>query len=273
MSANPSPNEAAAGPAALDGGDPFLATALDLLQIARPLAQRYFRQPLAVERKADASPVTLADRSIEAALRARLSERHPDHAIYGEEHGSVRLGARHTWVIDPIDGTKSFIAGMPLFGTLLALLDQGRPVLGAIDMPALNETWIGRSGRPSTFNGRACRTAQRTNPADCILFATSPDIFEGEARTAFERVSANVGMRRFGGDCYAYGLLASGHVDLVVEAGLQPYDYLPLVPVIEGAGGRITDWQGAPLGLQSDGRVVVAANAALHQWALDRLAG
>jgi histidinol phosphatase-like enzyme (inositol monophosphatase family) len=250
-----------------------LATARDLVAAARPIARRYFRQRLTVERKADASPVTVADRSIEAELRAILSARHPEHAIFGEEHGAERLGARFTWVIDPIDGTKSFVTGMPLFGTLIALLDHGQPQLGLIDMPMLDELWIGQAGRGTSLNDQPCRTSTCSDPATATLYATSPDMFTGMELAAFERLSAQVGLRRFGGDCYAYALLAAGHVDLVVEVGLQPYDYLPLVPVIEGAGGVITDWNGQPLGLEADGRAVAAATPALHRWALDTLLG
>lgn len=249
------------------------ATAQALAAAARPIARQYFRQKLAVEQKADASPVTVADRSIEAAMRSILAERHPDHAIFGEEHGAERLGARFTWVIDPIDGTKSFVTGLPLFGTLVALLENGVPSLGLIDMPVLQETWIGEAGQPTRFNGAPCRVSGCTDPAAAMLYATSPDMFEGAALAAFERISAQVRLRRFGGDCYAYGLLAAGHVDLVIEVGLQPYDYLPLVAVIEGAGGMVTDWAGGRLGLGSDGRVVAAASPTLHDWALRMING
>lgn len=249
------------------------ATAEALAAAARPIAKQYFRQKLAVEHKADDSPVTVADRSIEAAMRSILTERHPDHAIFGEEHGAERLGARFTWVIDPIDGTKSFVTGLPLFGTLVALLENGVPRLGLIDMPVLSETWIGEAGQPTRFNNALCRASGCTDPAEAVLYATSPDMFEGASRVGFERVSQAVRLRRFGGDCYAYGLLAAGHVDLVIEVGLQPYDYLPLVAVIEGAGGVVTDWAGQPLGLASDGRVVAAASPVLHQWALRTING
>lgn len=255
------------------GPQTFLATARDLAAAARPIAKRYFRQPLAVEHKADASPVTVADRGIEAELRRILTTRHPDHAIFGEEQGVERLGARFTWVIDPIDGTKSFVTGMPLFGTLIALLDNGRPRIGLIDMPILDELWLGQAGAGASLNGQPCRTSGCTDPAKATLYATSPDMFSGPELATFERLSAVVGLRRFGGDCYAYALVAGGYADLVVEVGLQPYDYLPLVPVIEGAGGVVTDWAGRPLGLESDGRVVAAASPALHRWALETLSG
>jgi inositol-phosphate phosphatase / L-galactose 1-phosphate phosphatase / histidinol-phosphatase len=248
----------------------FRDTITLLVTAARPLAMRHFRTRLAVIRKGDDSPVTIADRQIEAALREIIVQRHPDHGIYGEEHGAERLDARFTWVIDPIDGTKSFITGSPLFGTLIALLVDGHSVLGTIDMPALQETWLGARGEASTLNGHRCATAS-TELGDAALYATSPDQFSTCDAEKFNALSRRVGLRRFGGDCYAYGLLASGHIQIVAEAGLQPYDYLACAPVIESAGGVITDWDGKRLTLKSDGRVLAAASSNLHAQALDAL--
>lgn len=235
---------------------------------ARILALRLFRTRLDVAIKADDSPVTLADREIEAALRRRLAAACPAHGIFGEEQGRQHLDAEYVWVIDPIDGTKSFITGSPLWGTLLALLHKGRPVLGMMDIPFTGERWWALAGGPARYQGEPARSSDCAALATARLYATSPDVFTGEDQARFARVSAAVALRRFGGDCYSYGLLASGHVDLVVEAGLQPYDYLALVNIIEGAGGVVSDWQGQPLGLGSDGRVVAAATPALHAEAL-----
>lgn len=235
------------------------------------MAMAYFRKPLDVERKADQSPVTEADRGIEAKMRDRISRSFPTHGILGEEHENTRLEADHVWVLDPIDGTKSFVSGMPTFGTLIACLSGGVPKLGVISIPPTGERWIGLQDQPTTLNGTPCRTSGRTELADAILYTTTPDAFDVAGRGAFEALSGQVGMRRFGGDCYAYGLLASGHVDLVLEMDLHPYDYMALVPVIEGAGGVITDWHGNPLDLHSDGHVIAAASAALHQKALAAL--
>ncbi|WP_207477836.1 histidinol-phosphatase [Arenibaculum pallidiluteum] len=251
--------------------DELAAFAETMAEATRPVIGRYFRQALAVETKPDESPVTVADRTVEELLRRMVRERHPDHGILGEEYGREGLDSRHVWVIDPIDGTKSFITGMPLFGTLIALLEDRRPVLGVIEVQPLRERWLGVAGRPTTLNGRPCRTSGCTRIEDASLYATSPDAFQGGERDSFERVSRRARLRRFGGDCYAYGLLAAGFVDAVVETGLQPYDYLPLVSVIEGAGGVITDWQGCPPGIGSDGRIVAAATAALHETLLDAL--
>jgi inositol-phosphate phosphatase / L-galactose 1-phosphate phosphatase / histidinol-phosphatase len=238
---------------------------------AATIALRYFRRPLAVETKADASPVTAADREIEAFIRERIRKRYPSHGLLGEEHGADAGSGGHTWVIDPIDGTKSFISGMPTFGTLIALLDGATPVLGIIDHPALRERWAGIAGAPTRHNGVVCRARSCTRIEDAVLFATTPDMFKGAARASFEAVSTSVRMRRFGADCYGYALLASGYIDAVMEAQLQPYDFMALVPVIEGAGGVITDWGGQPLGLNSDGRVIAAATPALHCEILKRL--
>jgi histidinol-phosphatase len=239
-----------------------IALARELADAAGDVARRYFRRPLAIENKADATPVTVADREAETAMRGLIAERFPEDGILGEEFGPTRPDAPRIWVLDPIDGTKSFIAGIPLFGILIALVEHGRPVLGIIDQPILGERWLGATGRATEMNGapvhgRACRDL-----ADALLYATSPDMF-GASAPAFDRLKSRVKATRFGADCYAYAMLASGHVDLVVEADLKPYDYCALAPVVAGAGGTITDWRGAPLSLTSDGRVIAAGDPGL----------
>ncbi|MCW0207839.1 MAG: histidinol-phosphatase [Achromobacter sp.] len=246
----------------------YSSFARTLADRVRPLSRKWFRHPLAVDTKADESPVTQADREVEAALREAIAREYPDHGIFGEEFGASRAEAELVWSLDPIDGTRAFISGNPLWGTLLALLHRGRPVLGLIDIPMLDERWAGAWGLPASLNGEACRASGCTELRQAILYATSPDIFAGTELVAFDALARAARMRRYGGDCYSYGLLASGHVDLVVEAGLQPYDYLALTPVIEGAGGVITDWSGQPLGLESQGRVVAAATPQLHRQAM-----
>lgn len=244
----------------------ILAFAEDLADTARPLAMHSFRTALDIVSKADASPVTQADRAIEALLRARIEARFPEHGIFGEEMG-VKPGQGPVWVVDPIDGTKSFVTGLPLFGTLIALVDEGRPLVGVIDMPALGERWTGMPGQ-ALFGGAPARTSGCRELAGARFFTTTPDGFVGEDELRYRRLVSRVGIRRFCGDCYAYGLLASGHCDLVAETGLQPYDYLALVPVIEAAGGIITDWDGMALTLDSDGRALAAATPDLHRAAL-----
>jgi histidinol phosphatase-like enzyme (inositol monophosphatase family) len=244
-----------------------------LADAAASISRRYFRRPLTVDDKADASPVTVADREAEAAMRALIEARFPEHGIFGEEHGAVRTGADFVWVLDPIDGTKSFISGVPLFGTLIALLHEGQPVLGIIDQPVLRERWRGSAGAPTTFNGAPVRSRRCTALDAATLFCGGPEQYRGADAAAIERLRASVKLTRFNGDCYAYGLLALGFIDCVAEAGLKPYDYCALVPVVEGAGGVVTDWAGAPLGLAADGRVLAAGDPHLHAQALARLAG
>lgn len=239
--------------------------ALALADAARAIALQHFRRPLDVAMKADASPVTVADRCAEAAMRDILASRRPGDGIFGEELGRKALDAPRIWVLDPIDGTGAFITGSPLFGVLVGLLRDGRPDLGVIEMPALGERWLGRPGLPAEMNGRPCRASGRTRLAEASLAATSLLAMPAADRPAFLRLAERASITRFGGDCYSYGLLASGHLDVVAEAGLQPYDYLPVVAVIEAAGGVVTDWSGAPLGLASNGRVAASASASLHE--------
>ncbi|MDM0038338.1 histidinol-phosphatase [Variovorax sp. J22G21] len=248
------------------------------LRIARALADaaaaesmRWFRTPLDIITKADESPVTLADRAAETAMRDILGAQCPADGIYGEEHGLVRLDAARIWVLDPIDGTRSFITGSPLWGTLIGLLEGGRVTLGIVDMPVLGERWVGQAGIGAHRNGEAVRVSACAEVAQARIVTTSPDIFAPADWHAFDRLSRRCAMRRFGGDCYGYAQLAGGTIDLVVEAGLQPYDYLGPTGLIEAAGGVITDWQGQPLGLNSDGRVIAAATPALHRAALELL--
>ena len=245
-----------------------LAFAEDLADTARPIAMRHFRKTLKVDTKTDGSPVTVADRAIERTLRTMIGARYPQAGIYGEEFGAEMRAS--TWILDPIDGTKSFVTGLPLFGTLIALVEDGRPVFGVIDMPALGERWTGTS-EGAHFNGTPVWTSGCRSIDGARLYTTSPDSFSAEGLVAFERLGRTAAMRRFGGDCYAYGLLASGYCDLVVEEGLLPYDFMALVCIIEGAGGVISDWSGQPLGFNSDGRVVAAATRELHAAALRAL--
>jgi histidinol phosphatase-like enzyme (inositol monophosphatase family) len=253
--------------------DRYLALATLLADAAAEAIRPYFRRPLAVDDKPDLSPVTIADRAAEMAMRRLIAQHFPEHGIFGEEFGRERPDALFTWVLDPIDGTKSFISGVPLFGTLIALAYRGRPILGIIDQPISRERWIGVQGRPTIFNGTPVRCRPCPALAAATVFSTSPDMFRGDDAAAHARVAAAAKLVRFGADCYAYGLLALGFVDLVVEASLKPYDFSAMLPIVEGAGGIATDWQGAPLTLASDGRVVVAGDRRAHREALALLAG
>jgi inositol-phosphate phosphatase/L-galactose 1-phosphate phosphatase/histidinol-phosphatase len=244
--------------------DAFLAVALELADAAGEVIRPYFRQPLAIDDKADLTPVTIADRAAEQVMRALIERRFPNHGILGEEFGSQREAAEYAWVLDPIDGTRSFISGVPLFGTLIALTRAGRPILGVIDQPVLRERWVGAVGRPTTLNSEAIQCRICPDLAAATVFATSPDMFRDQDAAAFARVSNAVKLTRFGADCYAYGLLAAGFIDLVIEARLKPYDFCAMMPIVEGAGGVATDWRGAARGLASDGRVLVAGDRRAH---------
>ena len=251
----------------------FLAFADRLADAAGEVVRRYFRQPLEVIAKADMSPVTIADRETETALRALVKATYPDHGVIGEEFGAERRDAEFVWIFDPIDGTKQFISGRPLFGTLIGLLHRGRPLLGVIDHPALRERWLGAHGHPTRFQGHGVSVRPCADLSLAVLGASSPHMFATEEETAaFERVRKAVGLPIYGGDCYAYGLIASGFHDLVIEANNALHDFLPLVPVIEGAGGIITDWQGKPLDLESGDKVLAAGDQRMHEAALKLLA-
>jgi histidinol phosphatase-like enzyme (inositol monophosphatase family) len=251
-----------------------LAFAQLLADIARPIALRYFRAPLDIMYKADKSPVTPADQEIETTLRQVIHERYPHHAIIGEEYGKVR-GSNYSWILDPIDGTEGFIMGNPLFGTLIGLMHEEKPVIGLIDVPAMGERWTG-DGKCTRFNNGLNGCAATASGCRLIegarLYATPPPHFAcSDERKAVDTLSRQVAIARPACDCYAYGLLASGYCDLVVETGLEPYDYLPIVPIVEGAGGWITDWKGRPPSLNSDGRIIAAASKPLLDAAIDSL--
>ena len=246
----------------------LLALALDLADAAGAAIRPYFRKPLTVEDKADLTPVTAADRTAEQVMRSLIEQRFPDHGILGEEFGPARADAELVWTLDPIDGTKSFISGVPLFGTLIALTRARRPILGIIDQPISGERWVGAEGRPTMLNGSAVRCRACLTLDAATLFATTPEMFKEADAPGFLRVSNTVKLTRFGADCYAYGLLAAGFIDLVLEASLKPYDFCAMVPIVEGAGGIATDWCGADLDLTSDGRILVAGDRRTHRAAL-----
>jgi len=250
----------------------LVALANRLADAARPIVARHFRTPVAIDDKSDKSPVTIADRDAETVMRGLLSIHVPDHGVFGEEHGAERIDAEFVWVLDPIDGTKAFITGLPIFGTLVALLHRGVPVLGIIDQPILGERWLGIVGQPSTLNGRPIRVRACPTLANAYMYSTAPIMFPGELEKRHAALAGQTKLFRWGGDCYAYGLLAAGHVDLVVENTLKLYDFAALVPVIKGAGGLITDWQGRELDLNSDGSVLAAGDPAVHRAASKILA-
>jgi histidinol phosphatase-like enzyme (inositol monophosphatase family) len=238
----------------------------------------HFRTPIAADLKSDQSPVTIADRGAEAAIRQVFGARTPSIAILGEEEGGQPDTSGLLWVVDPIDGTRAFITGRPLFGTLIALMDRGVPVLGLIHQPILDETWLGISGRGTVFESslagsgpastRACGTL-----AEAELGSTSPAVYGRLDLNGFQKLSAAAKRTSWGGDCYIYGLLALGLLDIVTDATMQPWDWAALVPVVEGAGGKLTDWSGADLRFGTDGRTLAVGDPALLAPAVATLVG
>ena len=241
----------------------------DLAVEAAEIAKRYFRRPVTIDTKPDDSPVTVADRTIERHIRDRLSDRRPTDGVIGEEYGSHQTEAEFVWVIDPIDGTRAFITGRPTFGTLIACLHGDTPVLGLISQPVVGDLWIGAAGRPTTHNGTPVRVRSCPRPADARLATTTPDSMTTAEAAAFAGLADRVLDTLYGGDCYNYGLVASGFLDIALDCSMQLYDFAALVPVVDGAGGRMTDWTGAPLTRQSGPRVLAVGDPALLAPLLD----
>jgi myo-inositol-1(or 4)-monophosphatase len=249
--------------------------ALELAHMAGGIAEAHFRQPITVENKGQAKfdPVTNADRAIERVLRAAIVERYPDHGIVAEEEGERAARGEYTWFIDPIDGTRAFMTGSPLWGTLIGLTRRREPLFGLLAQPVLEEvffgspsgSWLIKADGRDRLRSRPCSSL-----AAAVLASTHPDMFSGSKAAAFQALAARCLLTRFGGDCYNYAMLAAGHLDLVVEGQLKPYDIVPLIPILEGAGCIVTDWQGGvPL---AGGDVVAAATRDLHRAALAVLA-
>ena len=241
-----------------------IALAHRLADTARAAIVPHFRSGLSSERKDDASPVTIADRAAEEAMRRILTAEVPRDGIAGEEFGYSAGATGRQWVLDPIDGTTGFLAGRPLFGTLIALLVDGWPVLGVIDQPILRERWLGVSGKPTTLNGQPVRTRACRELAEASIATTGPHYFDDHDGEHFMALAAKTDHRRMvmGGDCYNYAMLAIGQLDVVCEAGLKLHDWAALVPVVEGAGGTMADWNGDPLHAASDGHVIALGDPA-----------
>lgn len=257
----------------------LVATAHDLADASGKVILKHFRKPIAIDNKASAGafdPVTEADRAGERAIRKRLAVLHPDHGILGEEMGHAPGSAPYTWVIDPVDGTRAFITGMPLWGTLIGVTHEGKAEIGLMDQPYTRERiwssaaathWRSTDGRARRVHTVACPRLE-----DARLTTTSPDLFaKGHEAQVFARLRAQARLTRFGGDCYAYCLLAAGHIDIIVEAGLKSYDIVPLIPIIERAGGVLTNWAGGRA--EEGGRILACGDPRLHEIALEITAG
>ena len=256
--------------------DTLIAFALSLAKPAGELALRYYRQPLAVEDKniakgiAEFDPVTAADKGVEQLIRGEIEHQFPAHGIVGEEYGSSRPDAPYQWIIDPIDGTRSFMMGMPTWGTLIGLSFEGKPLLGVMSQPFTGEVfWSTREGAHTrgplgeiNLVVRPCASLGKA-----VLASTHPSLFKTPHEwSRFEDVMGQVKMSRYGGDCYVYCLLAAGHVDLIIEANLQPFDVAALVPIIEQAGGIITTWDGRPAA--GGGRIIAAGDRRVYDEAM-----
>ena len=246
---------------------------VELLSIAAAEILPYFRQPLAVENKlsgsVDFDPVTDADRRAERAIRAEIEIRYPNDSIFGEELADKTGDSEYSWVIDPIDGTRAFVCGLPTWATLIGVCKDQQPVFGGMSQPVVGEYFIGGLGESALYREGQFTTLNTRDSAElgqCNLFATTPEMFNAEELRAFESLSTKVQMTRFGVDSYAYCLLAAGYIDLVVEAGLGFYDIAALVPIIESAGGIVTDWNGQAI--RGGGQVIAAANQQIHEQAI-----
>jgi histidinol phosphatase-like enzyme (inositol monophosphatase family) len=222
--------------------------------------------------KGDGSPVTAVDQAVEDRLREMIAAAYPAHGIVGEERGASAPDREFVWVLDPIDGTLPFLAGLPVYGTLIALLRDRAPLLGVIDMPATGERWVGCAGRPTTRNGAPVAVRACAELSAALLSTSNPDFYGPADYRTLQRLKAATRWTVYGGSCMAYAQIASGRIDVGVDVEFDPFDYLALVPVIGGAGGVITDWEGAPLTLDSGGRLIAAGDARAHAQALRLLA-
>ncbi len=255
----------------------FAAFVDELATVSGETIRPFFRSALSVENKSRSGgfdPVTAADRAAEAAMRALIKRTFPEHGVLGEEFGADHSDAEYVWVLDPIDGTKSFISGMPMWGTLIALTRRGEPIYGIMHQPFTREHFTG-DGKGARYRGPAGERDLRVRNCaaldNAILFTTSPLLMNEADRERFRRVENAVRLSRYGGDCYAYCVLAAGHVDLVIETELKPHDVLALIPIIEGAGGIITTWENEPA--HNGGRIVAAGDKRVHAQAMKLLNG
>jgi inositol-phosphate phosphatase/L-galactose 1-phosphate phosphatase/histidinol-phosphatase len=247
----------------------FLVAAKVMADIAGEISRSYFRRKVDISLKSAKSAVTEADLKIEKGLTEHLKITYPDHSILGEEYGSTKNNSEYLWVIDPIDGTTAFICGKPIFCTLIALLYKDEPILGIIDQPIIGERWIGEINKKTIFNGVEGAVINE-NPNFLRLNCTTPLMFSKEQQKVFELVQSKVAISSYGGDGYAYGLLASGYIDIILEADLKFYDVAALIPIIKGIGGKITDWSGDEINSKTfNGTVLATRNITIHQKVLE----
>ncbi len=252
--------------------DELIAFAEFLADEARSILREAKLAPGDVQYKADASPVTDFDRRIEARMRTFIDGRYPQHGILGEEHGSRDLDAELVWVLDPIDGTAPFIAGIPVYGTLIGLARYGRPFIGVIDHPATDDRWVGLAGSFARHNGEAVHARRCERLEDAFVTNSNPDFLDADEMSAFTALKSRVRYVQYGGSCYAYAMLASGRTDLALDANFDPFDVFAPAAVIEGAGGIVTDWSGKAIDLQWRGRILAAGCVDMHEQVVSILA-
>ncbi len=251
----------------------FIDLAQQMADVSGEILRRSFQKSNIFTDKSDESPVTEIDLTVERAIREMIQDAYPEHGIIGEEVGDFKRDAEYVWLIDPIDGTKAFIAGIPVFGTLIALARNGEPFLGIIDQPILRQRWVGVDGAQTMLNGSPVHVRKCKDISEALIDIASPEYFKGEDRNAFDRLRKAVKWAVYGGSCYAYGMLAAGFLDIGLEVEHEPPDYCALVPIVRNAGGVITDWQGASLTINSGNRFIAAGDYGVHARALCLLNG
>jgi len=246
----------------------FAASAEKMLNVSGDLIREIGTKPFETEIKGDGSPVTTVDQAVEDRIREIILETHPDHGILGEEREYTNADAELAWTIDPIDGTLPFLAGFPVFGTLLGLLHNGVPVLGVIDIPMTRERWIGWQNAPTTHNGKQVHTRSCAELAEAMMSTSNPDFYNEQDRPYLETMKEATKLNVYGGSCMAYAQIATGRIDIGFDVAFDIHDYLPLIPVIEGAGGIVTDWRGDRLTKTSGDRFVACGDKRLHEQAI-----
>ncbi|MBA7630698.1 3'(2'),5'-bisphosphate nucleotidase CysQ [subsurface metagenome] len=255
----------------INNSESFIDLAQHMADVSGEILRRSFQKSNIFADKSDASPVTEIDLTVERAIRGMIQDAYPEHGIIGEEVGDFKRNAEYVWLIDPIDGTKAFIAGIPVFGTLIALARNGEPFLGIIDQPILRQRWVGVDGAQTMLNGSPVHVRKCQDISEAIIDISSPEYFKGDDRNAFNRLRKAVKWAVYGGSCYAYGMLAAGFLDIGLEVEHEPPDYCALVPIVRNAGGVITDWQGDALTINSGNRFIAAGDHEVHARAISLL--
>ena len=249
--------------------DELISFASNLADESEKIIKQYFRTPLNINYKEDESPVTIADKNTELKIRELIETKYPEHGILGEEFEDKNIDSEYLWVIDPIDGTRSFIAGHKDFGTLIALLHNNRPIIGIINCPIHDERWIGIENKKTTLNGKEIQTSKINKLAKSYVCTSGLYFDNDHFRKGFTKIIQKTRYHRFGGDCYMYGMLATGLIEIVIEDTLKAHDYMALLPIIEGAGGKVSDKYGKEVNIYSQGSIVASANDQLHKQLID----